>query len=277
MNARGMGCLLRTYAGLFFIFLYAPIAVLILLSFNDSQSMGFPMRGFTLRWYGEVFEGGALAQSLLNSFAVGITAALIATAIALMAALGLRHEFRGRALVIPAMLIPIITPGIVSGVILLVFFGVTGIPYGLWTGTLVAHVTWVLPFAFLTLYPRLHHFDRSIEEAAMDLGATPWVVFRRIVLPLIQPALIATILFAFTLSFDEFIRTLFVSGSARTTPVHLWLLIVEQVAPFLPAVGVVIMAVSIVVAAAGFWVSSRASRFASRFEHRRGSGSFNAE
>ena len=185
-----------------------------------------------------------------------------------MAALGLRHEFRGRSLVIPAMLLPIITPGIVSGVILLVFFGVTGIPYGLWTGTLVAHITWVLPFAFLTLYPRLHGFDRSIEEAAMDLGATPWVVFRRIVLPLIQPALVATILFAFTLSFDEFIRTLFVSGSARTTPVYLWLLIVEQVAPFLPAVGVVIMAVSIVVAAAGFWVSSRASRYATGYERR---------
>lgn len=251
---------LRSYAAAFFLFLYAPIAVLVVLSFNDSPVMGFPFQGFTVKWYGEVFANGALAKSLVASFAVGIAAALIATAIALMAALGLRHEFPGRSLVIPAMLVPIVTPGIVSGVILLVFFGVTGVPYGLWTGALIAHVTWVLPFAFLTLYPRLHKFDRSLEEAAMDLGATPWVVFRRVVFPLIRPAVIATVLFAFTLSFDEFIRTLFVIGSTRTTPVYLWLLIVEQMAPFLPAVGVVIMLVSVAVAATGFWVAGRAGR-----------------
>ncbi|MBM3407816.1 MAG: ABC transporter permease [Betaproteobacteria bacterium] len=262
------GWLLRSYVGLFFAFLYAPILVLFILSFNDSEVMGFPFRGFTLRWYGEVFEGGGLVKALVNSFAVGLASATIATALALMAALGLRYQFPGRGWVIPAFLLPIITPGIVSGVMLLVFLGLTGVPYGLWTGSLIAHVTWVLPFAFLTLYPRLHKFDRSIEEAAMDLGATPWVVFLRIVLPLIQPALIATLLFAFTLSFDEFIRTLFVAGSDRTTPVHLWLLIVEQVAPELPAVGVVIMSISALIAALGFWLSGRASRLAAAVERR---------
>lgn len=260
--------LLRGYVGCFFAFLYAPILLLIVLSFNDSEMMGLPFKGFTLRWYSEVFEGGALVHALANSFALGFVSAFIATLIALMAALGLRHRFPGRSLVIPAFLLPIITPGIVSGVMLLVFLGLTGLPYGLWTGALIAHVTWVLPFAFLTLYPRLHKFDRSIEEAAMDLGATPWVVFHRVVLPLIRPALIATLLFAFTLSFDEFIRTLFVAGSTRTTPVHLWLLIVEQVAPQLPAVGVVIMSASALIAAAGFWLSGRASRLATSFERR---------
>jgi ABC-type spermidine/putrescine transport system permease subunit II len=262
------GWLLRGYAALFFAFLYAPIALLVVLSVNDSEVMGLPFRGATLRWYGQVFAGGQFLAALVNSFAVGLAAAFIATTLALMAGLGLRHEFRGRSLVIPAMLVPIITPGIVSGVVMLVFFGVTGVPYGLWTGTLLAHVTWVLPFAFLTLYPRLHRLDRSLEEAAMDLGATPWVVFRRVVLPLIRPAVVATVLFAFTLSFDEFIRTLFVSGAQRTTPVYLWLLIVEQMAPFLPAVGVVIMVVSVAVAAIGFWVSGRASRLAAQLERR---------
>jgi spermidine/putrescine transport system permease protein len=251
--------LLRSYAALFFFFLYVPIAVLVVLSFNDSEVIGFPFRGFTLRWYGEVFAGGEFITALFNSFGVGFAASFIATAIALMAALGLRHEFPGRSLMIPAMLIPIITPGIVSGVVLLVFFGSTGVPYGLWTGALVAHITWVLPFAFLTLYPRLESFDRSVEEAAMDLGATPWLVFRRIIMPIIRPAVVATLLFSFTLSFDEFIRTLFVTGSDRTTPVHLWILIVEKTAPFLPAVGVVIMIISAAVAALGFWVSSRAT------------------
>ena len=158
------------------------------------------------------------------------------------------------------MLVPIIIPGIVSGAVLLVFFGIAGVPYGLWTGALVAHVTWVLPFAFLTLYPRLAAFDQALEEAAMDLGASPWVVFKRIVFPLIKPAVIATVLFSFTLSFDEFVRTLFVIGAERTTPVYLWVLIVEQTAPFLPAAGVIIMLISVAVAAMGFWVSTTSSQ-----------------
>jgi ABC-type spermidine/putrescine transport system permease subunit II len=257
---------LRLYAGAFYAFLYLPIAVMVVLSFNDSQIMGFPLKGFTLRWYTEVFTEDTLRTALVNSFVVGAGAALIATVLALMIALGLRHRVPFRGAVLPIILVPIITPGIVSGVLLYVSFGVVGVPFGLSTGVLAAHVTWVLPFAFLTLYPRLHRFDRSIEEAAMDLGATPWVVFRRVILPLIRPALIATLLFSFTLSFDEFIRTLFVVGSQRTTPVYLWLLITDQMATFLPAVGVVIMLISIVVAGIGFWVSGRAARLAARVE-----------
>ncbi len=258
--------MLRGYAGLFYAFLYAPIALLIALSFNDSQVMGFPFRGVTFKWYAEVFADGNLLASILNSFGVGLIAAFVATVLALLAALGLRHSFPMRDAVIPLMLVPIITPGIVSGILLYVFFGVAGVPYGLWSAVLVAHITWVLPFAFLTIYPRLNRFDRSLEEAAMDLGASPVVVFYRVVLPLIQPGIIATLLFSFTLSFDEFIRTLFVSGSERTTPIYLWLLIVEQMAPFLPAVGVVIMLISVTVAGLGFWVSGRARRFAAQIE-----------
>jgi spermidine/putrescine transport system permease protein len=261
-----MPALLGAYAGAFFAFLYVPIAVMVVLSFNDSQIMGFPLKGFTLRWYSEALTGSDLTRALFSSFAVGIGASVIATALALMIALGLRHRVPFRGAVLPVMLVPIITPGIVSGLLLYVTFGVVGIPYGLSTAVLAAHVTWVLPFAFLTLYPRLHRFDRSIEEAAMDLGATPWVVFRRVILPLIRPAIVATLLFSFTLSFDEFIRTLFVVGSQRTTPVYLWLLIAEQMAPFLPAVGVVIMLISVVIAGIGFWVLGRAARLAARVE-----------
>src|SRR5690606_8160369 len=108
--------------------------------------------------------------------------------------------------------IPVIVPGIVGGVILLVTFGYMGMPFGIYTSVLVAHTTWCLPFAFLTLYPRIHGFDHSIEEAAADLGASPWVTFKRIVFPIIRPAVIATLLFSFTLSFDEFVRTMFIIG-----------------------------------------------------------------
>jgi ABC-type spermidine/putrescine transport system permease subunit II len=130
-------------------------------------------------------------------------------------------------------------------------------PFGLYTTVLIAHINWTLPFAFLTLYPRLHRFDRSIEEAAMDLGARPFTVFRRIVLPMIKPAVYATFLFSFTLSFDEFIRTIFVLGSERTVPVHVWSLVIEQIAPFLPAVSVVIMAISVSASLIGLLVASR--------------------
>ena len=255
-----MALWLRLYAGAFFGFLYLPIAVLVVLSFNNSAVIGFPLRGFTLGWYQQVFSDSNFFTALLKSFGVGLVSSVMATGLALMAALGLRKRFRGQQWVVPVMLMPIIIPGIVSGALLLVFFGITGVPYGLWTGALVAHVTWVLPFAFLTLYPRLSAFDQALEEAAMDLGANPWVVFQRIVFPLIRPAVIATVLFSFTLSFDEFVRTLFVIGAERTTPVYLWVLIVEQTAPFLPAAGVIIMLISVAVAALGFWVSARSSQ-----------------
>ena len=136
---------------------------------------------------------------------------------------------------------------------------------GLFPTTLIVHVTWVLPFAFLSLYPRLVGLDRSIEEAAMDLGAMPFTVFRRVTFPIIRPAVVATALFAFTLSFDEFVRTFFVVGTHRTVPVHLWILVTEEVAPFLPAVGVIIMLLTLTTAALGFAASSINSRRVARF------------
>ncbi len=251
---------LVVYATLFYGFLYLPILLLVLLSFNDAQVIGLPFQRVTLRWYAEVFGSPALMQAILNSMLLGAVSAAIATTLALLLALGFRAEFRLKGLLMKVLLLPILIPGIVGGILYLIFFGVAGVPVGLWTAALPAHVTWVLPFAFLTLYPRLHGFDRSLEEAAMDLGAPPLAVFRRIVLPIIRPGIVATAMFAFTLSFDEFIRTLFVAGNDRTVPVHLWTLLSDQMAPFLPAVGVVVMAVSILVSLLGFAASARAGR-----------------
>ena len=252
---------LIAYAGLFYAFLYLPILLLIVLSFNDSQLIGLPFQRASLRWYAEVAATPDLMRAIRNSTLLGAASAIIATVMALMLSLAFRVEFRGKDLLMKALLLPILIPGVVGGIIYLVSFGVTGVPVGLWPAALIAHVTWVLPFAFLTLYPRLHAFDRSIEEAAMDLGATPWVVFHRIVLPLIRPGLIATVMFSFTLSFDEFIRTLFVVGNDRTVPVHLWTLLSEHMAPFLPAVGVIVMTVSVVVSLAGFVIAHSADRW----------------
>ncbi|MBV9347357.1 MAG: ABC transporter permease [Pseudolabrys sp.] len=258
--ARSPWAFARTvYLAAFFSFFYVPILTLFVLSFNDSPVMGFPFKTATTQWYGEAVSDGVLLRALINSVQLGLVSAAIGTALALSAAIGLRYRLPFKKGVIPLMVLPIILPGIVTGVVMLVFFGLSGVSTGLWPTTLIVHVSWVLPFAFLTLYPRIHGFDQTIEEAAMDLGARPTTVFLRIVFPLIRPAVLATFLFAFTLSFDEFVRTFFVIGSQRTVPVHLWILVTEQVAPFLPAVGIIIMLATLSVAAVGFFTMTRAS------------------
>lgn len=251
---------LAVYAGLFYAILYLPILLLVLLSFNDTQSIGLPFKGVTLRWFEEVLGSAAMLTSILNSVLLGIASAIIATILALMLALGFRSDFAFKGLLMKIILLPILVPGIVGGVIYLIFFGYAEVRFGVWSTVLPVHITWVLPFAFLTLFPRVHGLDRSLEEAAADLGARPWVTFRRITFPIIKPGVVATAMFAFTLSFDEFIRTLFSIGNDRTVPVHLWSLLSDQMAPFLPAVGVVIMAISMMVSLAGFALSARADR-----------------
>jgi ABC-type spermidine/putrescine transport system permease subunit II len=261
-GARSRHWLLVAYAVLVYVVLYAPIGLLVALSVNDSEVIGLPFRGFTWRWYETVVTTPDLMRAIVNSFVVGAVSASAATGLALLMAMGFRYDFPLKNLIMKMLLLPILIPGIVGGVILLVFFGFAQIPFGLWTTVIATHITWVLPFAFLTLFPRLHGFDRSLEEAAMDLGARPIVVFRRILLPLIRPGIVSTLLFAFTLSFDEFVRTLFITGDQRTIPVHLWILITNQMAPFLPAVGVIIMGISIAISLIGFAIAARAGRTA---------------
>lgn len=246
------------YAGAFFVFLYGPLLMIVVLSFNDSQVTGLPWHGFTLKWYEVVLTSPAMLQALLNSIYVGAASAVIATFLALLLGMAFRHEFPGKRLVLYLIITPIIIPGIIGGIVLLIFFGYLGVRPALFTTVLVAHVNWVLPFAFLTLYPRLHKFDRSLEEAAMDLGAREWQVFRRIVFPIVRPGLIATAAFAFSLSLDEFIRTLFTVGSERTIPVQFYVMIVEELSPELPAMAVLVVLLTVLVSFAGFLFIRRA-------------------
>lgn len=251
---------LFAYAAAFMLFLYLPLLVILVLSFNDNIATGFPLQGFTLRWYAQVLETPALLAAFGNSLAVGAVAAVISTSLALLLALGFRHGVRGQSLVLNLILLPVLLPGIVGGVVLLIFFGWFEVRADLWTSVLVAHVNYVLPFAFLTLYPRVHGFDRTLEEAAMDLGATPLKVFRHVVWPILKPAVVATVLFAFTLSFDEFIRTVFVIGHDRTIPVLFWLLVVDEIAPHLPAMAVVIILVSTALSLGAFLIGRGTER-----------------
>jgi spermidine/putrescine transport system permease protein len=256
----GYSIALWIYAGIFFAVLYGPLIMIGLLSFNHSNIIGFPFRGFSLVWYEKVFSTPAFVSALGNSIGVGLIAALVASILALLLALGFRRSFPFKVFVFNLVLAPIVMPGIVGGIVLLLFFGYFNFRPSLWTTVLVAHVNWVLPFAFLALYPRLHNFDRSLEEAAMDLGARSLGVFWHVVFPIVRPGLIATFLFSFSLSFDEFIRTLFVTGYDRTIPVMFWTMIVDELAPELPAMAVIIILVSATTSLLGVLASRQANR-----------------
>jgi len=250
--------LLWVYAAAVYLFLYTPVITVTVLSFNNSQVVGLPLRGFTTQWFVVVFTRPELVTALGNSLLLGIGSATIGAALATLLALAFRQPFPGNSLIFYLIIAPIVLPGVVAGVILLVFFGLLKIPLSLWTTVLIAHVTWVLPFSFLSLYPTIYRFDRSLEEAAGDLGATRAVTFRRIVFPLIRPGIIAAWLFAFSLSFDEFIRTLFLTNFERTLPVQFWYMIVESLSPEAPAMAVVIIVISVVTSLAGALISRRA-------------------
>jgi spermidine/putrescine transport system permease protein len=250
---------LAIYAAFFFVVLYGPLVMITVLSFNNSNVTGFPLRGFTLAWYEKVLATPEFITAFGSSIAIGLLAALAANSLALCLALGFRRDFPLKTAVFNLVLTPIVMPGIVGGIVLLLFFGYLNLRPSLWTTVLVAHINYVLPFAFLALYPRVHNFDRSLEEAAMDLGAQSLGVFWYVVFPIIRPGLIATFLFSFSLSFDEFIRTLFVTGYDRTVPVMFWSRIVDELTPELPAMAVLIILVSATTSLIAVVVSGRAA------------------
>lgn len=256
-SSRGFRIALWVYAFGFYIFLYGPLVMIAILSFNKSSVVGFPITGLTTRWYANAFATPDFLSALANSFVVGILAALVSSALALLLALAFRRPFPFKTSLFNLVLMPIVMPGLVGGIVLLLFFGYLQIRPALYTTVLIAHINWVLPFAFLTLFPRIHNFDGAVEEAAMDLGARPVGVFWYVVFPNIRPAFLATILFSFSLSFDEFIRTLFVTGYDRTIPVMFWSMIVDQPAPELPAMAVIIMVISATMSLVGALVSRR--------------------
>lgn len=251
---------LGLFGALLFAFLYAPILIVMLLSVNDSASVGLPFKGFTLKWFVTVMSNAELQRATLNSLMLGTASAAIGTSLALLLALAFRKEFPGKNAVFHLILLPIILPSVVMGSALLVLFDWLHVPLSLWTSVLAVHVTVVLPFAFLSLYPRLHDFDQGLEEAARDLGATPSQVMRKIVVPIIRPGIYAAMLFAFSLSFDEVVRTLFLSGFDRTLPVLFWDMVAEKVSPEAPAVAVIIIVMSVVVSLLGFVIANRSGQ-----------------
>lgn len=213
--------LLRGYYLLLIGLLYLPIALLFLFSINAGTSVTFPLRGFTLEWYEALFARPELLNAARNSIVVAIGSSTAATALGTMIALLMaRFEFRGKGLLASLAVLPLIVPYVVLGVALLILFSAAGVPRSLLT-VMAGHVIVALPFVVLIVLARVVGFDRALEDAAMDLGATYPSTLRLVVLPLIGPAIVAAWLVAFTVSFDEVALALFLAGRDPTFPVYL--------------------------------------------------------
>lgn len=201
----------RLYMAIIYLFFYTPILVLIVYSFNQS-TYSLVWHGFTWQWYQELLIDSDLWISAWHSLLLGVSAATIATGIALLAAVSLyRYRFVGRQFLNGLVFILILSPEIVTGAALLILFTLIQLPLG-FMSLLLAHISFCIPFAIVTIYSRLVSVDKNIFEAAKDLGANDWMIFLQIILPLLLPAIFAGWLLSFTLSLDDVIISYFVSG-----------------------------------------------------------------
>jgi len=243
------------------LFLYAPIVILIVFSFNDRELVSFPWEGFTIRWYQTFLRNSALLTSLRVSAYVALVTAIVTVILAVPASIALaRRRFFGKSLVTGALLAPLVVPLVVFGISLLILFNTVGIPLSPLT-IAVGHIVIALPFAILTMVPRLERIPVSLEEAARDLGADAGTAFRTITMPLLAPAVLSSFLISFVISFDEVVIASFVAGDEPTFPLYVFsqIRLPRQLPPVI-AVAVVVMLVSVAVSVGsevGRWVADR--------------------
>ena len=237
----------RLYLGLVFIFLYAPIFVLIAYSFNESKSRAH-WTGFSLKWYERLFQDDDIIKALLASLLVAVIASVCATLLGTAAAVGISNMRKlPRSVMINVTYLPVINPEIVMGVSLMLLFLFFENTFGLMRGkftVLVAHITFSLPYVILNVLPKLRQMDQNLFEAAQDLGCTPMQAFRKVVIPEIMPGIFSGFLMAFTFSLDDFIVTLFVSGPKFSTlPLAIYSMTRRKVSPSINALSTIIFVI----------------------------------
>ncbi len=246
MTEKKLPILGLVYFAIMVIFLYLPILVLIIFSFNDSVILAFPLKGFTLNWYQQLLDARELLISAKNSILVGLSSSLVTTIIGAFAAVAVtRHHMPARNFFLSVSSIPLVMPSIVLGVAMLVLFRrVFDLDLNLWL-IAAAHVLISIPSTILIVMARLADFSHNLEEAAMDLGANYWVTLLKVTLPIALPAFIAAFLTPFTNSFDEYAMTTLITGTETTLPVYLYsLLRFPRRLPVAVAMGSIIMVVS---------------------------------
>ena len=213
---------LRVFFGLVVVFLYAPIAILVIFSFNNSVIPTFPLSGFTLDWYRQFVHDSELRAALVTSLIVALASSAGAVFLGILASIALaRRRFRGKSAVSALVLSPLVIPYVVLGISLLLLFHTLGVQRSMLT-VIIGHVVISLPYTILVLVPRLQQIDVSLQEVAYDLGAGPISTFRLVVFPLILPAVVSAFLIALTTSFDEYAVASFVVGTRITFPIFLY-------------------------------------------------------
>jgi len=237
------------YGLCFVVFLYAPVLLLPLFSFNDNIFAVFPLKGFTLKAYGQLADDTKLLTAVQNSVVVGICVAVISTAFGLLAAMAVtRYRLPGKGPVVSTIMLPLVIPSIILGVALLVLVRqVFDIELSLYC-VAAGHILLCVPFSMLVLISRLEGFDKNLEEAALDLGENGWMTFWRVTFPLALPGVISSLLMSFTTSFDEYVLAFFLSGIDQTLPIYLWsMLRFPQRLPITLALGSSILIISTVI------------------------------
>lgn len=242
---RGGDTGLGAVALLVYLFLYLPLVIVVLYSFSASRVARWPIEGYTLDWYRELSQDQDLLDALKLSVLIGIVAATIAVVLGTMAALAIdKYDFPGKAALRFVVVLPITLPGIVTGVAMLSFFSLLAWPMSRWT-LIVGHATFCIALVLNNVVARLGQLPRNLGEASADLGATPWRTFWRVTFPLIAPAIVASAVLAFTLSFDEVIVSFFLQGREPTLPLLIWGRLRIGLSPEINAAATIIVLVSL--------------------------------
>jgi spermidine/putrescine transport system permease protein len=213
---------LKTYTIAYLVFLYAPIALLPLFAFNDSKIIAFPLQGFTTDWFKMMWADEALFKALRNSLIVGLSTSFLATTLGIFAArASTRYAFPAQGAAMGLIMLPLVLPEMIMSMSMLVVFLAVGMPLTIFT-IILGHVLVCTPFAVAILTSAFQSLDKSLEEAAQDLGENKWSTFLRVILPLVMPGIISSALITFTISLDEFIIAFFLGGTETTLSVYIF-------------------------------------------------------
>ncbi len=205
----------KVYLSLIYLFLYAPIIVMIVYSFNSERSRA-NWGGFSLTWYQELFENEMIISALYSTLIIALTSAAIATVVGTLAAIGIHYmKSKMKSLVMNVTYLPVINPDIVTGVSLMLLFQFLRVQFG-WTTMLLAHLTFNIPYVIMSVLPKLSQLDKNLVEAANDLGASNWYALRKVIIPNIMPGIISGFIIAITLSIDDFVISFFNTGNGVT-------------------------------------------------------------
>lgn len=272
VGTRAGDLFLGMYGLLGYFFLYLPIIILVIFSFNAINSTA-EMKGFSLQWYQKLIGNQQMAQSLINSLVLAGISTVISTVFGTMAALAMeRYRFLGRMLMDAVLYLPIIIPDIAMAIMLLAFFNLSGLGFAPWrlqflgvrislpVSVIAGHVAFNISYVMVIVRARLSQMDRSLEEAAQDLYAGPWMTFWKVTLPMMMPGVIGGALLAFTLSLDDFVITFFTSPAGFTTlPIYVYGMIKRGVSPEINAISTIILLFTLLFVVASLFMQNKTS------------------